>query len=111
MEGEEMPDDQLSIPDAVRWAAANSRAIINRSVHGNTITYDWDKAATPPPNDLGKNYVEHAARNPTHFMGTIIPRFLGDDKDKTGVSDEDLAKDKKLLREIDKVLEQFAEEK
>ena len=104
-----MPDDQLSIPDAVRWAAANSRAIINRSVHG-AITYDWDKAATPPPNDLGKNYVEHAAMNPTHFMGTIIPRFLGDDKDKTGVSDEEIVAEKKSIAEIRKVLKQFTEE-
>ena len=105
-----MPDDQLSIPDAVRWAAANSRAIIQRSVHG-VITYDWDKAATPPPNDLGKNYVEHAAMNPTHFMGTIIPRFLGDDKDNADVSDEEIAAEEKSIEEMRKLLKRFVETK
>ncbi len=88
--------------------SAFARGEANR---GNELkVFDWDKAATPPPNDLGKNYVEHAAMNPTHFMGTIIPRFLGDDKDKTGVSDEEIVAEKKSIAEIRKVLKQFTEE-
>ncbi len=105
-----MPDDQLSIPDAVRWAVNNFEAVVSDSIHGG-YAYAWDKAATDPPNALGKHFMIYAATNATGFVSKIIPQFLGREEDKSGVSDEDLAKDKKLLREIDKVLEQFAEEK
>ncbi len=105
-----MGQDQMSVRDAVAWAAANYESVVSVGPHGG-VTYAWDAADGDPPNNLGRPYMVHAATNPTAFFGKIVPQFLGDEKDKGGVSDEELAEEKKSIAEVRKVLRSFTEEK
>jgi len=97
---------QSMVRDAVQWAADNKRLVAVPIGTTGKVDFQWDKAETPPPSELGKDYLEFAINNPTAWMKDVIPRHLGIEEEMD-ISLEEIEQEKKSIQGIRKTLAGF----
>jgi len=104
-----MSELRVSPRKAIAWAFENYEFVVQKNAATGTFDLLWEKATSPEPVG-GRAYMKHAANNPTHFFGTLVPKYLGDETGSE-IPEEEVVEEKKSIVAIRKLLKQFTEPK
>ncbi len=101
--------ENVDLREAVTWVVNNYELVV---VAKDTGGFDlvWGKALTKPPSNAAKTYMRVAAGAPVKFFSDVVPRFVQENLDEED-SIEDIAREKKSVLEMKKLLRQFRGEK
>ena len=105
-----MPEpENVDLREAVTWVVNNYELVVVSTSKGG-FDLLWKNALTEPPSNAAKSYMRFAAGNPAKFFSDVAPRFVQENSDEED-SIEDIAREKKSLAEMKKLLRQPRGEK
>jgi hypothetical protein len=97
-------EKEFNFIETIRWVVKNYHRVVKEE--GTKVTYKWEEALTPPPNEAAMTYMMNAVSNRNQFFMNVVPKFLGGEDI---VSEDDVARDKKLVRTIRDALKAVTE--
>lgn len=102
----EPKEKKADVRAAIEWAWLNYDECIIRDDRNLSVAIDFDKATNDPP-EGGKQFLDLAFTNKVAFYKDFVMKALGTDMDD---EDEIVIKERKSIKELTSLLEQFQEQ-